>query len=440
LDIYCVLVGYDMSMVKVVISQVCNVGNKGDQAILKSEVAFLRSIFPGADVSVSTLWSYELVARVEPTVRVHSSLVDLRVRNRDVPLVLSPFVFVIQVFLSTLSALLARCGLPALYRSELINDFKAANLVLSSGHQPFNEGSFHSKTLWSKLGSLFVLFWGVMDVLIARKIFKKPFGTFPQSVGPFNTFWGKLFSRFIFRNVDFLNLREDVSAGFIRGYSVKKVQILRDMAFLFDVPSVDNSGKYRHPLLGVSPCFYLGITQHEKENYVRVSAKALDYLQEKYDFKVVFLPSQTTMGKSMIMEKVPDDLAACELIKALMVHKEGVEILRSSSVEEFCDVLAQLDLLVSTRMHPTILASKVPVPFVEVTYEHKQTGLLRILGLSDVSVPASGISFEGLVDKTEYVWKEKDRICNHLLGAVPAIVGETKRSLEVSLRSALACP
>jgi polysaccharide pyruvyl transferase WcaK-like protein len=421
-------------MVKVFLSQVCDVGNKGDQAILKSEVSFLKSVFPGVDVCVSTLWSHELVKKIESGVTVHSSLVDLRFHNRDVPSVLFPAVFVIQVFLSTLSALLARYGLPAFYRSEIMNDIKAADLVLSSGHQPFNEGSFHSKTLWSKLGSLFVLFWGVMDVFIAKKVFNKPFVTFPQSVGPFNTFWGKLFSRFIFKNVDVLNLREDVSAGFINGYSVKKVQILRDMAFLFEVRSGAFEHQYRRPLLGVSPCFYLGITMDEKENYIRVSAKALDYLQERFGFKVVFLPSQTTMGKSMMMEKVQDDLAACQMIMQSMVHREGIEILDSSSVEEFCGVLAQLDLLVSTRMHPTILASKVAVPFVEVTYEYKQTGLLKILGLSDVSIPAAGLSFEGLVGKTEYVWKEKDRIRKHLSEVVPVIADETRRALEGCLQ------
>lgn len=420
-------------MVNILISQVCDIGNKGDQAIFKSEIVFLRKIFTNVTISASTLWSYSLITKVESNIRVYSPLVDLKIRGKEVPLLLFPVVFIMQVFFSILSALSMKYGLCGFYRSDLIKSIKDADLVLSSGHQPFNEGSFHSKTLWSKLGSIFILFWGVMDVLVAKKIFRKSFATFPQSVGPFNTLWGRIFSKFIFGNIDILNLREDVSISFIRGYRVKKIHVLRDMAFLFNSQTEKSSSTYNHPLLGVSPCFYLGISQQEKENYIRVSAKVLDFLKEKYGFNIIFLPSQTTSGKSMLLEKIPDDQTACELIIRQMVNKTGVALLRSSSVDEFCAALSHLDLLVSTRMHPTILASKVPVPFVELIYEYKQTGLLKVLGLSYVGLPTADLSVEELVNKIEYVWKNKDKIYKHLTEVVPSIEVKTRNSLKQSL-------
>lgn len=425
-------------MVSVFISQVCDVGNKGDQAILKSEISLLRRLFPEAKISVSTLWSRELLKRVEPTVRVHSPLVDLKFANRESPLLLYPVVIAIQFLLSILSALFAKANLPPFYRASTIRDIQAADIVISSGHEPFMEGSIYKRgSMWLKGANLFVIFWGVIDILVAKKIFNKPFTTFPQSAGPFRTFLGRLFAKFIFNSMDVICLREDLSADFLEKLGVRTpVFALADMAFLFEGYS-RHEYQFRHPLIGVSPCFCGGMTKAERENYVLVLSKTLDYLVAKYGVNVIFLPSQTTSGRAMMKEKRPDDFVACSMILQKMLRKEKAEILSVQSVEEFDNVIGKLDLLIATRMHPSILASTKSIPFVAITYEHKQIGLLSRLGVSDVGIDVNHLSFEQLRIKTEYVWNERDNIRSRLLAKVPLIQWKTRVIMEQLIQSLL---
>ena len=112
-----------------------------------------------------------------------------------------------------------------------------------------------------------------------------------------------------------------------------------------------------------------------------------------------------------------------------MTHKQKAEILPVQTIEEFSSLISQLDMLVATRMHPSIIAALNNVPFVLIRYEHKQAGLLLKLGLEDVDLSITEISYDGLKKQTQKVWNNREKIREHLSQEVPKMREHMKTRL-----------
>jgi polysaccharide pyruvyl transferase WcaK-like protein len=141
-----------------------------------------------------------------------------------------------------------------------------------------------------------------------------------------------------------------------------------------------------------------------RQKYVLAHAKALDYLIGQEGFNVVFLPS------NLRSEIGCNDLDISRMIIQNMLYGGRVKIVNVSDAREFRAVLKQLDLLISTRMHPTILASLENVPFVSIIYDHKQLGFLDQIGLESCGINVDEISCEKLLSKFRFVLSNKDKI------------------------------
>jgi polysaccharide pyruvyl transferase WcaK-like protein len=415
-------------MPKIFITQVCDMKNKGDQAILKSEITLLRDIWENVEIAASTE-HVKALKELEPNIEACSPLVDLKVKGKSPPLILYPPLFILQVFFSMISIVFARASLRPVYRPEVIKQYKYADLVISSGHEPFQEGSIYCQRypIARKIATFLTFFWGVSDVFIVKKVFKKPFITFPQSFGPIKTHLGLFAARFILNNIDLMVLREPYSLKFLK--KVKKdtpVQVLADIAFLFrGFPK--STRILEHAQIGVSPGipYLFSVGFHQK--YVIAHSKTLDDLVKKYDVDILLFPSR--VGKGGVAEEkegFSDDRDICEMIMQNMVHKDRVRIVNVTTVQEFATLLGCLDLLIATRMHPSVLALINFVPFVQVVYEHKQTGLLELLGLEELGININDLSYETLISKVEFVWENRKKIREQLALRIPALQNRTR--------------
>jgi polysaccharide pyruvyl transferase WcaK-like protein len=408
--------------------------NKGDFAILKSEVSVLQKIYANAEISIFTLYPEEL-RRLEPTLTVYPPLIDLKVRRHRAPLLFSPIILILQLYLAITSIALAKAGLKSFYRPKVAKALIDADLIMSQGAQPFMADSvYHEGTSLFLMGALyFNLFWGTFEILIAKKLLKTPFATFPQSVGPFRTFPAKLMAKLILRNLDAVLLRESSSLAHIKDLKVSTpTYLLADVAFLFESkPGPNNSGcKFglRRPIVGVSPCMEY-IYGDEYKNYLLVHAKVLDFLVVQFGFSVVFLPHHIGRSARQALEQMDDDLISSEQIMLNMVHQEKARIISVENVEEYKCCLGLLDLLISTRMHPTILASLSFVPFVSIIHEHKQVGLLENLSLHNVGLSIHDLSYQALLTKVEFVWRNKEGIAAKLESRVPELQERTRNGI-----------
>jgi polysaccharide pyruvyl transferase WcaK-like protein len=418
-------------MVNVILTQQGDIRNIGEHALLKSELALLNEIFPGALVSVLTLYP-ERLRKVEPNIEVFSPLIDLQVGNqRKSPLLLYPFLLFAQSLLTLTSLFHLSLHLKPFYRANVVEKFRNADLVVSGGTQAFMEGSVYQKnqSMVSWTTNLFMLYWGVYEVFITKKVFKKKFLTFPQSIGPFKSGVGKFAINYIINNADAVMLREDYSVNLLKGITNKKLYVAADMAFLFS-PLTKAGRQLKKPVIGVSPCFPHSFPLTKQEEYVTAHSNMLDYFIEKHDVNVVFLPSVIGKGEAETRENASDDLAVCNRIVQNMRYKGRTLTLCASTADEFVGLVAQLDLLVATRMHPSILAAITHVPFAPIIYEHKQKGLLKKLNFEYGSLDVNEVTYEKLLLQVEEIWANREQLRRMLKSNVSKTQEATRRSVK----------
>ena len=425
------------------IIHVGSVTSKGTYALLKAELSELKRICPSSEISVSTTDCYSL-RRLEPNLKASPPLIDIpyeiadskaiqnkksrRSWNYKFYLVTYTLLVPIQAVLSLFSCLLLNANLPSFYRSEKFRQLRESDLIISTADENFKEGSLHFQynVTW-KLLWWFMLFSRAWDIIVAKKAFRKSVVVFPNSLGPFKTRFGSFMTRTALNNVDLILLRELRSNSFLRILGVfTPIVNTTDIALLLDGKKKDRSKGLvaQKKTIGVSPGLYSASLSPKKQmDYIAVHSQLLDWMIEEYGVEVVFLPLEiTTFGG--------DDYSFCEMILKRMRHQDQAKIVCEETPEGFKEYLADLDMLISSRMHPLVLASSEMLPSVVICYDHKQTGFLDQLGLSCCGIDINDVSFEKMQLKTEYVWKNKENIRKHLETIVPILQNDLRMKIQ----------
>jgi len=413
--------------------------NKGTQALLKSEVSILREVINDSEISVSTMDVEGVSSLGLPLERVIPGLIDVPYKKADllakrlsygrntlrfkVDLLVRLFAVPFQAFIAFASSIFTRTGFRALYRAEVIEAFKNSDLVISTSDENFKEGNLKlpfnlawTVTWWS------LLFVRTCEVVIAKKIFKKKVVLLPNSVGPFRTFVGRSLAKIAFRNMDLMIVRDRVSAANLESLGLKKPTMLTvDVATNFKPDAKTNPAKLENPVIGVAAGVYFNaLTENGLKNFVTSHAKALDFMISRYGVKIVFLPHDVTGFKN-------DDYDICTSILREMQYRQDARIMCVKSVDEYKLLLNQLDMLVSSKMHPAVLASSSNVPALYVVYDHKQTGFFEQLDLLEYCLDISAVSSENLIRKMDNLWNDRQKVESLLSQRIPELQENVKK-------------
>jgi polysaccharide pyruvyl transferase WcaK-like protein len=415
---------------KVLFIHVANMNNKGTQALFSSDVSVIKEIVDKSSISVSTT-DIPGVRRLNlPVEKVLPPVVDLPFDRADQLserygfkrgdssyklLTLGLFIMMmIQPLLLLFSIFLEKLGLKAFYRRELIESIRNSDLVISHSDENFKEAAsllplnfYWVLTHWSMMAHR------TMDVVAARS-FSKPVIMFPNSCGPFRTWIGRFLARLSLKNCEHLFIRDPVSYKIVDDLGIDTPKTLTyDTALLFDQHSESISLVYPRPLLGVCAGIYShSLSKSETGNYILSHARALDAVIEKHGFFVVFLPHYVGGFRN-------DDLYISELIVDEMKNKDRIRIVQAQNVSEFKQYLNQMDMIVSSKMHPAILASTGYVPTMCIAYDHKQTAFFQNLGMIDCVLNIRDVSYERLLSKIDFAWNKRAEFQEVLKTLIP---------------------
>jgi polysaccharide pyruvyl transferase WcaK-like protein len=342
----------------------------------------------------------------------------------------------LQVFLCLVSITLTKFHLKGIYRPKVITQLREADVIIFSGGEGVKEGSSYvpydtyirrkpALLMYHIIYWWLILFSRMCTIVIIRKIFKKPIVVFPNSIGPFRTLFGRFMAKIILRNVNILLVRDFKSSELLNDMNIPH-SVTTDVALLFNADQVKSTKLSTTRLVGVSP----GILDHSfpdnlKRRYILAHSKVLDHLAED-GFNIIFLPSCLSGLKH-------DDLEVCRSILRNMTNKNKTRIIKVKTADEFKYLLDQLDLLISTRMHPCILACTNNVPFVSILYDHKQESLLEFLGLENCAVDINSISYDNLLSATMFVWNNKEKIKRLLASKVPTLQDDVRTKIRQAI-------
>lgn len=426
---------------KVHIVHVGNMANKGTQALFMSDVSTIRSIVKnGVAICVSTVdvegvkrLGLSLDAVLPPFVDIPYEKADSYAKRLGIGRdsfkyklrALASLVFVLgQAMSIVFSACLVKLGLGALYRADTLKHMKESDLVVSCSDENFKEGS----SLLPVSPRWIMTWWSMlvprtMAVLVARFL-GKPVVMFPNSIGPFRTRIGRFLSRLALNRCDYILVREPVSFKIADSLKVRSPKILTsDIALLFSADHEPPVEDFSKPALGVCPGVYSNtLSEAGIRGYVQAHARALDKAIEEYGFHVVFLPHYVTGFRH-------DDLEISKLIVSQMRNADQARIVNVKTAGQFKALINNVDMLVSSKMHPAVMAASAYVPTVYVAYDHKQVGFFSSLGVDDGIVSISEVSYERLLGRIDYVWRRKDAVRSLLKARVPALQENTRRSI-----------
>lgn len=434
-----------MEPFRVHIIHVGNMANKGTQALLNSDVSLIRDVVgPNVEISVSTT-DVEGVRKLDLSLEaVFSPIIDIPYEWADyyarrfgfsraswkykVFALWSLFFMPVQMLLSVVSVIFVKHGLRPIFRSDLLQLVKGSSVVVSYSDENFKEGTsllplniYWILTWWSMLVSR------MWDVLVA-KFLGKPVVMFPNSVGPFRTWVGRILAWLALSNFNVVLIREPVSYEIVEslGIGVQKI-LTSDTALLLDSSDRNSVGGLSSPVLGVSAGIYShSLSRNDVDRYIEAHARALDEAVRRYGFSVVFLPHYVSGFPS-------DDLEISKLILSRMKNK--AQIVDASDVRTFKSLLGQMDIVVSSKMHPAVLAVASCVPTVCIAYDHKQVGFFERLCLRGCVLPVYAVSEEALLSRISHVWGMRDDIKAKLKERVPLLKADIKTAVERVLRS-----
>ena len=433
---------------RVLLIHVGNMNNKGAQALLKSDVSIIKEVLKDVDVMISTT-DIEGVKRLNLCVtKILPSIVDIPHEKADLLAKRFGFsraslnykIFVIgslmwmffQALIAVISAIFEKIGLKGFYRTEVFNGIKNADIVVSCSDENFKETAsllrlniYWILTWWSML---FSRTWDVLSV----KFFNKLIIMFPNSIGPFRTRIGRFLAKLSLDKMSCILVREPISYEIVNSLGVKSPKILTlDSALLFRSDQKAEFSDFKHPSIGVSPGFYaFSLSKKEIERYVVEHAKALDNAIEKYGFYVYFLPHYVSGFEY-------DDLEVSKAILDNMRNKEKAVIYEAVSVEEFKCAVDQMDLAISSKMHPAVLAISGCVPTLCIAYDQKQTGFFQSLGLGEYVISIQEFSNRNLSLKIDSIWLKRNEVRAMLNEKVPLSKDKIKDTIKSTFNSLL---
>ena len=424
--------------------------NKGTQALLLSDVSIIREITQNrAMFSVST-GDIQGVRALEANIgAIVPPLLDIPYQKADsmakkYGFMRSSFKYkvfasgltlfmLIQAVLSVLSVFSIKAGAKGLYRHQALEKINESDLVVSYSDENFKETASSLPLNFS-----WILSWWSMlisrtwQVLMAKSL-GKTVVMFPNSVGPFRTMIGRFLTRLALNSCDFVLIRESVSYDIVRSLRVRSnILLTADTALLFKSKIVSPQNNSSSLKIGVCPGVYgNSLSEKDVNRYVLAHSRALDKYIEKHKVKVFFLPH-------FVIGFAHDDLQICRRIVSKMRHRDEIEIVYVPSVEEFKAILDGMYIVISSKMHPAVLAASGFIPIVCVVYDHKQTGFFSRLNMTDCILDVGKVSEETLSSKIDYVWNNREELHDSLKIQIPLLQNNVRFAIRTAVTPFLA--
>lgn len=263
---------------------------------------------------------------------------------------------------------------------ELIIKIQQSDLLLMAGGGYFND-------LWKAS-----YFSRLAEILIASTVGTRIM-VYGQTVGPFNTLISKLVFRKFLHKINFVTYRDVQSKVTLDKYRYppKQMMLTADEATLLEPKSANLRlylfKKHRievdrltvgvmiqkfRPYEAIDGTVSSGKIKSESQ-YIGEITKALCNLAIEHKANIVFLPSTTW------------DIQTCEAVHDSLIRENlpNVFLIKGECIKEYIGLCQSVDIMLSTNMHPIILAATNNVPSVAISYFYKVDDFMHSIGLEN---------------------------------------------------------
>lgn len=352
------------------------VENRGDESAHRGLVRALVSTFPDARITCAFIGENE------------ASVEQLRVQSSRVEYISIPM----QRGTQRIPALALQWGLGGLV-SKVHPAYRHFDRLVRSADYIINApggicmGGFQS--------------WRHVHSLKMAHDAGKPIAYYSRSFGPFATATRKdrLFlqiSSRLLRSFDFLSIRDRRTMNLAEQMGLRYVAA-SDTAFL-DVPRATLPREVDAMIGMTDYSVFVPNSLVWHVNYRTTDAERIDLffialiarLRARYpDRQVVMLPQLYNLAER-------GDFRYFERLRQRSPHKQHIVVMPETYGSDIQQaIIARSSLVVGARYHSIVFAINNKVPFVALSYEHKVSGLLSLLGLEARGYDISGLGADG---------------------------------------------
>jgi polysaccharide pyruvyl transferase CsaB len=149
-------------------------------------------------------------------------------------------------------------------------------------------------------------------------------------------------------------------------------------------------------------------------------ARIADRIIDDHDARIVFVS----------MYAAQDDPIA-ELLAGAMQHRDGVlPVSGGLPPETIKAVIAELDLMIGTRLHTLIFAASENVPFVALAYDDKVAAYAEALGLTDQVLDRPEWTADAVLEVVSATLEQAGEIRHKLAAGVARLTARARQSLD----------
>lgn len=405
---------------KVTILNAHSILNPGDVGIVLGQISFLRKHSPGIDISITS-----------KTPEIDRPFYQSMGINVLGPLLPAPSNFPDRRISGVIKNLL---NLKA--KAEMIRTLRESTLVFLCG------GGYFFSYRRFLLGPTF--FQNLIHPILAS-VLRKPIIFFPQSIGPFSNHFTVLAINKLIgsESVNAVFLREKTSLNnFTKTVKEKdrsKLLLCPDMAFLMEESSssefnLKNNIELPRPVLGITlrewP-FQGGSRTGEinRKTYLNSLVQTAKAFYSRFNGSILIVPQ--VWGPGSLEDDRPISREFYLRLKEIIPEKnlglfEADEI---PSPHYLVRLFSILDILIGTRFHSCIFAALSNIPFISISYQHKSSGIMEMLGLERFSIDISEVSEEKVIPLIEEILNSSEEMRRSLRGLIESIKIEAETTL-----------
>jgi len=273
---------------------------------------------------------------------------------------------------------------------QVFNVIRRSDIVLSGGGTLLQDGTSTRSLLY------------YLSIIKAAKIMRKRVMLYANGIGPVNGKINRKLIKYVINGVDFITLRESMSAADLSEIGVKKpeIHITADPAFTLRSISEEKTDRIfsdekipvDKAIIGVSVRSWNGFNG---DDYIQKIASVCDKFVRK--------------GKTILLipMQFPRDVAISKKLINTMCEKAYI-LKNEYTPMEILGVIGKADLMLSMRLHTLIFAGVKRVPMVGIIYDPKVEYYLNVLDM-----PAGGDVRNEVIDEKKLYDCIEDIFENH---------------------------
>ena len=360
--------------------------NLGDVAIAESMISQMRSTFPGCEITLESSHP-EVTKRYFPDIKIIPRLFDVSRINHTKKIYSFEFIgknisFLTKTFHALLSSYLLFAIKKKRTKNGTLKAYREADLILSAG------GDFITEK--------YAYFLRFYEISLIKKL-DKPIILYAQSIGPFKKRNVKMAFKYL-NKVDAILARDKTTFDLLKSYNIKApIYQTADATILLkpkDSEKVQTAlKKYQidKDSIGfvIRDIKYTDIDKDDYEKYISGSIKLIEHARKKGLRPIFIAPN-------------PEDLQAEKLMNEK--YDLGLKIIKTEDFmpSEMKQILSKMKLLVSTRLHPVIIATTAKTPVICIGKEFKMKDYMLLAGIEDYyinMIPYDSKKAKTLVDE-----------------------------------------